>query len=141
MNVTVLTDASFDDRYKIGGYGYWIACGRGKHPGGGLLRGAVKNALQAEMMAICRALYDGVKLRLIEPGDFVLVQTDCQGAIDSFRRLGTTAPDPLVSAVFDQLLEKHNLKIRFKHVKGHTSFREARFAANRVVDGFLRAGE
>jgi ribonuclease HI len=135
MRVTIIADASFDQRYGIGGYGYWIACARGKTPGEGVLRGTVVSSLQAEMMAMCRALHDGVKLRLIEPGDEVLVQTDCQGAIDALEARRLCVPsDKLVLSFFEQLRAKHNLTITFKHVKGHTKLREARFAANRMCD-------
>jgi ribonuclease HI len=134
LNVTIIADASFDLRYKVAGYGYWIASARGKRPGGGLLRADVQSALQAEMMAVCRALHDGVKLRLIEPGDAVLVQTDCQTAIDIFTGICKSVKDPLVSGVFEKLCDRHNLRITFRHVKGHTTFLDARYAANRACD-------
>lgn len=140
MFVTIIADASFDSRYGVGGYGYWIASARGKQPGEGALRGTVVSALQAEMMAVCRALHDAVKLRLVEPGDQVLVQTDCQGAIDFLKRASLKdiglqhEANRLVWTVFDRLKSVHNLFITFKHVKGHTQLREARFAANRACD-------
>lgn len=135
MRVTIIADASYDQRYGVGGYGYWIACARGKTPGEGVLRGTVVSSLQAEMMAIVRALYDGVKLRLIEPGDEVLLQTDCMSAIDALgsRRLRVPS-DKIVLETFNMLKERHNLTITFKHVKGHTKLHEARYAANRACD-------
>lgn len=146
MRVTVIADASYDSRYKVGGYGYWIASERGKRPGGGPLRGEIFSSHVAEMMAICRAVHDGVKQKLIQPGDNVLIQTDCIGAIASLNRavkskaVTLPAEEKLVCEVFYELRNKHKLEVRFRHVKGHTNNEEARFAANRACDARAKAG-
>lgn len=140
MRVTIIADASYDQRYGIGAYGYWIACARGKAPGEGVLRGTVVSSMQAEMMAMVRAIADAVKLRLVEPGDELLVQTDCQAAIDAFigRRIRVQS-DKIVLDTYELLKDKHNLSFSFKHVKGHTKLREARYAANRACDARAKA--
>jgi ribonuclease HI len=135
MRVTIIADASYDQRYGIGAYGYWIASARGKIPGEGVLRGPVVSSMQAEMMAIVRALYDAVRLRLVEPGDEVLIQTDCTGAIDALSgRRSPVSSDKVVLETLDRLTDRHQLTLTFKHVKGHTKLHEARYAANRACD-------
>jgi ribonuclease HI len=124
MRVTIIADASYDQRYGIGAYGYWIASARGKIPGEGVLRGPVVSSMQAEMMAIVRALYDEV-----------LIQTDCTGAIDALSgRRSPVSSDKVVLETLDRLTDRHQLTLTFKHVKGHTKLHEARYAANRACD-------
>lgn len=143
MRVTIIADASHCAQSKAGGFGYWIACERGKRPGGGPLKGTVRTSVIAEMMAICRALHDGLKMGLIQSGDDVLFQTDCRGAIDALQvmRLSSVSEDTkAVVEVFDKMVHKHNIKTSFRHVKGHTTNVEARFAANRACDQRAKVG-
>jgi ribonuclease HI len=137
MRVTIIADASYCSQHKVGGFGYWIACERGKRPGGGPLKGSVPTSVIAEMMAICRALHDGVRMSLIQTGDDVLIQTDCRSAIDALqivRLAAVSAKTREVIEVFDNIVRKAKIKVSFRHVKGHTNNVEARFAANRACD-------
>ncbi len=144
MFVTIIADASYDAQHLVGGYGYWIACERGKRPGGGPLKGNVLSSNHAEMMAICNALHDGVKHGLIQAGDEVLIQTDCLGAIDALRK-SVMPPEgrhanKTIYHVYNGMLIQHRLTVRFKHVKGHTSRPEPRYAANRMCDKRAKEG-
>jgi len=130
MRVTIIADASFCPEHRVAGYGYWIACERGKLPGGGPMRDKVSSSMLAEMMAVCNALLDGFKHKLIEAGDEVLIQTDCMGAIELLQ----ATPKCPVTDVFHSLCKRGKITVRFKHVKGHTAHAEPRFAANRACD-------
>jgi len=138
MNVTIIADASFCPETHVGGYGYWIACERGRVPGGGPFKSLIQDANLAEMMAVCKAIHEGLKQQLIQPGDDILVQTDCMGAIDTFAKMQSfrwmNASYKTVMEVFRKLRNKHNLRITFRHVKGHTNIHEPRYAANRACD-------
>lgn len=136
MRVTVIADASYCLDYRVAGYGYWIACERGRMPGGGAVRGKVASSLVAEMIAVVNALHDGLKYELIMKGDEVLFQTDCVGAIGYFERSVLDLPDTArhVGKAFYDLTSNSKLEVRFRHVKGHTTLKEARYAANRHCD-------
>lgn len=136
MNVTIMCDASYDHEHRIAGYGYWIACGRGKIGGGGIVVSQVENNNTAEMMAICNSIWQGLNKRLIQNGDSLLIQSDCSSAMDKLTsaQKAVTQQERLALAYFEKIKEQHNLGIRFRHVKGHTNNPEARFAANRACD-------
>lgn len=143
MRVTIIADASYCSQHKVGGFGYWIACERGKRPGGGPLRGSVSNSTVAEMMAICRALHEGITQGLIKKGDDVLIQTDCTpaiGMLQAFNANKMTEETKKVIEVFDKLVKQAELKTSFRHVKGHTKLEEARYAANRACDHRAKVG-
>lgn len=139
MRVTVLTDASFCHQTHAAGYGYWIACERGRKAGGGGLANPAQSSTSAEMAAICNAVYDGIRYMLILAEDELLIQTDCMGAIEVFERdvKSRKRPAPSVKPMWDifQALKKdYSLQVRFRHVRAHTGLKETRFASNRLCD-------
>lgn len=85
MRVTIIADASFCPDTNVAGYGYWIACERGKDGGGGEMKGRVESSLIAEMQAVVNALYISIRKNLVQANDHVLLQTDCEGAILKFK--------------------------------------------------------
>ena len=85
MNVTIFADASYCNELRVGGYGFWVACERGKKAGGGRLRtNDVSSSTVAEMMALANALHCAIVHGLVLDNDIVLLQTDCMAAIDAF---------------------------------------------------------
>ena len=140
MNVTIIADASHCPETGAGGYGFWIACGRGRIGGNGEFKLPVESSCTAEMQAIINALHSAIKKGLVCKEDIVLIQTDCQQAIDNFLkfRTGTTHEQKLVKILYE-LENKNNLDTRFKHVPGHTSGHEPRLAANNTCDRQARA--
>lgn len=139
MNITVLADASHCPDTKAGGYGYWIASARGKQGGSGILKGRITSSTLAEIMAIANAIYHGIKIGLICGNDILLVQTDCESAIFalSLKRKGSEEEQKVIEYV-QKLSKLLRLTIEYKHVKGHTSNKEARFAANNACDRAAR---
>lgn len=142
MNVTIIADASYCPQTRAAGYGYWVASERGKAPGGGSMRGPVDGSGAAEMMAVCNAIYDALKLGLVEPGDHLLVQTDCQSAILAFdgQRQVMTRDELAAKRSFADLCTRNRLRVRLRHVKGHTNRREARYVTNNRCDQRAREG-
>mgnify|MGYP001764934985 CR=1 FL=1 len=137
MKITVLSDASYCPKYKVAGYGFWIACARGKLGGGGKIIEEVEDTNAAEMMAICNSIWHGVSEELILRGDELLVQTDSLAAIDRLRgqRVVTlTDQQNRIIAYYEKVVRRLDLKVVLRHVKGHTGNREARFVANRMCD-------
>jgi ribonuclease HI len=144
MNVTVLADASYCPETQIGAYGFWIACDRGKLPGGDAFEGCLTNSIQAEMMAIGEAIFKGIQANLIRNKDVVLVQTDCKSAIQLFNKTERRELPQWALTVWDyyrNIEREWRLQVTFKHVKGHTDRKtknEPRFAANRACDSRAR---
>ena len=137
MHVTILSDASYCPKYKVAGYGFWIACSRGKLGGGGQILEDVEDTNAAEMMAICNAVWHGVTDQLIERGDKLLIQTDSLAAIDRLRgqRVVTvTDQQKRIVAYYEKAVCRLELNVQLRHVKGHTLHQEARFVANRMCD-------
>jgi ribonuclease HI len=137
MHVTVIADASLCPETDVGGYGYWIACDRGKQPGSGVLTGPIGNSTIAELMAIWNALNDGINLHLIRRNDIVLIQTDSLGAISCLEKKSARELQGLYRKLYEEfhkLVIRYQLIVNFRHVKGHTNIREPRYAANRACD-------
>lgn len=136
MRVTIIADASFCPDTNAAGYGYWIACDRGKTGGGDEMKGRVPSSMVAEMQAVVNALYVAARLSLVQQGDSVLIQTDCLAAIDTFegRREFLNGNEIEVLKAMSHVRSKLELTILFRHVKGHTRNREARFVTNNLCD-------
>lgn len=136
MRVTVIADASYCPEYKVAGYGYWIACGRGKQGGGGAIKTPVLNNIVAEMMAIANSLWHGLKEGLIAEGDEVLLQTDCIPAIEAFEgeRKRLVSEERSVVNTLKDMQTRFSLQFEFRHVKGHSGRKEARFVTNKLCD-------
>lgn len=137
MLVTIMTDASWCPDTHAGGYGFWIACERGKLPGGGPFRVAVRSAGHAEMMAICNAIYDARKQGLVHVGDTLLVQTDCRQAMDVLEQRVHVGFKDIID-YFNSI--RHGLTVHFRHVKGHTSNSDSRSVANKMCDKRAKEG-
>lgn len=135
MNVTIIADASWCPDTKAAGYGYWIACQRGRRNGGGTIRRQVSTSQVAEMMAVVNGIWHGMVEGYIVRGDVLLVQTDCQNAINLFRAgdRGTTE-EREVLAFLGKLVQANELTLNLRHVKGHTSGDTPRTYVNNVCD-------
>lgn len=136
MRATIMCDASWCPETGAAGYGFWIASDRGKQPGGGQFRDIMSTAAEAEMGAVVNSLVHARNLNLLMPGDWVLVQTDCVEAIAvlSGRREPLTRLAENIRDALQLFLNKHKILVTFKHVKGHSRNKQARFLANNHCD-------
>ncbi len=139
MHITILADASHCPDTKAGGYGYWIASERGKKGGSGPFKGRIPNSTIAEMMAIANSLYDAVRHCLVLEKDVILFQTDCEAAIYAFTgKRDVNQEEAKVINFVKKVIRGMNLTVSYKHVKGHSSNKQARFAANNACDRAAR---
>lgn len=139
MRVTIISDASFCPNTKAAGYGGWVVCDRGNNANGGPLRGA-PNSGAAETMAICNVIWEGLKAKLIQPGDELIVQTDCATAIKVYEEARWT--NEMEGKAFKWLndqLRMYNLHVEFRHVKGHSDVQDTRSRAQRYCDERARS--
>lgn len=142
MLITILADASWCPDTRVAGYGYWIASDRGSEGGGGVMttRQVASNTV-AEMMALANALHHAMLLDLVQADDSILFQTDCIAAILGFtgKRMLALEQERLVNAYMRRSQRMLNLEFEYRHVKGHTRSREARFLANNHCDAQARS--
>ena len=142
MLVTILTDASRCPDTGASGYGYWIASGRGKRPGGAVLGegGRTPCITTAEMMAVANALTVAINAGLVQRGDDVLVQSDSTAATDTLKGrhsrhvCGVTDKMVEVKEYVRRLALEHDLTLEYRHVKAHTGRQDARSLANEHCD-------
>lgn len=136
MRVTIITDASWCPTTKVAGYGFWVACERGRRRGGGTIKALVPSSLAAEMMAMVNGLCHGMRFGMVANGDVLLIQTDCQAAIDTFRRFRNPGCDVEAQVVehMETICGTGNITVEYRHVKGHTNGRTPRTYVNNYCD-------
>lgn len=136
MRVTIITDASWCPTTKVAGYGFWVACERGRRRGGGTIKTLVPSSMAAEMMAMVNGLCQGMRLGIIASGDALLIQTDCQAAIDTFSKFRNPSDnvEAQVVAHMEELCRTGSLTVEYRHVKGHTAGRTPRTYVNNYCD-------
>lgn len=144
MRVTIIVDASYCSSSRAAGFGYWIASERGKMGGGGSMRIPVENSTAAEMLAVCNSLHVARNSDLIQPGDHILIQTDCVAAIEGlktdFHRQLKVEQEKEARRFLMRFRREHQLTLSFRHVKGHSGRREARYVTNHLCDKRAKAG-
>ena len=142
VRVTIIADASHCTKTKAAGYGFWAVSERGKHGGGGSMASPVDTSSAAELLAIVNGLFFGKLKGILDAGDHVLLQTDCQRAIDVLEgRIQTMTKDERAGRKrFYELKREYACRVSFRHVKGHTSRTEARYITNNLCDKRAKNG-
>lgn len=134
MRVTIMTDASVCPT-GAAGYGFWIVSARGGTPGGGAFKSHIKDGYEGEFKAVVNALSYGVSNNLIQANDDLLVQLDNKGVIEILKGKAKPRADLEVAhAMLKKILSTHNLKLKARHVKGHTNVKDQRSKANAMCD-------
>lgn len=134
MLVTIITDASFCQQTRAGGYGVWVASARGKQEFGGALRGTTDSG-ETEAKAVCNGVWHAMNSGILHKGDVLLIQTDCMGALQLLQRQRQPrASEKDVIMWFTKIVKDNDLKIRFRHVKGHTHKKDSRSKAQAKCD-------
>lgn len=106
------------------------------------MRGVIKGPAAAEMLAVCNVLYIAWAKQLVQARDHVLIQTDCQAAIQAFEGSRTVSnPDEKEAVRYLHTIRREkSLNVSFRHVKGHTNRPEARFVTNNLCDRRAKEG-
>lgn len=141
MLITIIADASWDRETGACGWSSWLASERGKKGAQGHEPEPVLNVPLAEMIAVHRGVEAGLANSLVQLGDHLLLQTDCQAAIHAFEGRRTSITQAELEAVenFDTLLAAHALTCTFRWVKGHTNGGTPRTFINNKCDEFAKA--
>lgn len=106
------------------------------------MQNPIDTSSAAEMAALANGLFFALLKGIAHQGDHVLLQTDCQGAIDAFesRRTVLTPDERRAKKELFGLKVKHGVTVSFRHVKGHTSRTEARYVTNSLCDKRAKDG-
>ena len=129
-----MTDASVCPT-GAAGYGFWIVSARGGTPGGGAFKSHIKDGYEGEFKAVVNAISYGVSNNLIQANDDVLIQLDNKGVVDILKGKAKPREDLEVAySMLKKMLINHNLKLKARHVKGHTRVNDQRSKANRMCD-------
>lgn len=138
-SVTIIADASFCHQTKLGGYGAWVASSIGKQQFSGLLD-KPKDNNTAEIMAISNALWHGFNSGIILEGFEILIQTDSRSAMQMYEGDISPKNNQQVKAkdYVQSLINRYKIKVRYKHVKGHTDRDENRYKAQHHCDQAAR---
>ncbi|WP_286869477.1 RNase H family protein [Sphingobium sp.] len=143
MRVTIIADASHCTETKAAGYGFWAVSERARHGGGGSFQHPVDTSSAAELLALVNGLFFGKMRGVLDAGDHVLLQTDCQRAIDvlsSNIKVGLTRDERAGKKRFYELTREYACTVSFRHVKGHTNKTEARYVTNNLCDKRAKEG-
>lgn len=144
MLVTIMTDASVCPNYLVGGFGYWIASNRGKEGGGKPFNTTTPDSFNGELKAVVCSLHIAIKRGFVISGDEVLIQLDNMSVVNLLNKEYAQNPKrqdiiELYAAVED-MVKTHNLTLRSRWVKGHSSRKENRFKSNVCCDDRAKQG-
>ena len=129
-----MTDASVCPT-GAAGYGFWIVSARGGTPGGEAFKSYIKDGYEGEFKAVVNALSYGVTNNLIQANDDVLVQLDNKGVVDILKgKLKPREDLDVAYAMLKKILSTNKIKLKARHVKGHTKVNDQRSKANRMCD-------
>lgn len=125
MRATVITDASFCAKTKKAGWAAWITLDDGQRVKRyAALKGHVERSDLAEMKAAANGIWLAMKYGATD----VLLQSDCMAVIDGINQNKDGWKRQRAKAGIC------SVRIKAKHVKGHTETADARSYINRWCD-------
>lgn len=149
MNLTVNTDASFNQRHQCGTYAFTIVSNLGRHQASGPLKGNIHDATEAEMKCIVNALAfiakdPMVMLKVTK----IFINTDSMNAIHLFTRNERNIRRYRLDKKYYKRVAHAYLKIResmpdktvdISHVKGHNYDGSKRSYVNEWLDAMAKS--
>ncbi|WPK40908.1 Rnase H [Pseudomonas phage Knedl] len=124
--VTIFSDASYCDRYKVAGYAFRVSCCRGLRKGSGSVLDGVPDNNVAEMLAVVKALDSAVESGMVCKGDSIIHYCDSQVAIKRLEQ-GVNArsceAEKSLHKRLKTLSERYTLCIELRHMRGHGGYR------------------
>lgn len=139
MLITINTDASFYNEYKLGSYALWITADIGRLRKVGVFKDSVNSSHEAEFKAIINALYILVKNE-ITPITRVIINTDSLTTINLInaepQKQAKSKWGKELIQTYKKFIKKHGLKdkIEFRHVVSHLHKNTARNWVNDWLD-------
>lgn len=141
MLVTVFSDASYCPDTSAGGWGAWCKSERGTICDGGILKMTANSSGMAELMAAVNAVKISLNKKIALPGDHILLQSDCQQvgtSLIQYSRDNLYDQGLLIRDIFDEICQRYDIKVVYRHVKGHTRGHKPRLWVNNFCDDLAR---
>ena len=129
--ITLMTDASWCDTARVGGYGCWVAHDARKMAVEGRIPTDCRNSSEAELWAVILGLQAILAAHETFGADnVVLVQSDCAHVVGVLRNEREVRPELMLE--LSPL--RNTLRILAKHVRAHTGATDRRSLANNHCD-------
>lgn len=142
MNVSLFSDASYDDLLCVGGWGGWAKSDRGTTTAGGAFRTMPGNVEQAEAYAMANTIAHAIASGIVRPGDRIVMGMDNLGVLSLMR--GERPPHSdwqrVVLDFVRRRRETLDLSFDFRHVKAHRRHRGGRHLVNDLCDRMAKEG-
>jgi ribonuclease HI len=138
--ITVNTDASFSQKYKVGGYAFYIVCDIFKIQKSGMFKVHPKSPIEAEMMCMANALHALLSQKELPVTKWIVINSDCICSFEKIKRKSTNVIGRTVANLLRKVRQKtssrHAImpKYQFRHVKAHNGSPDARSYVNEWCD-------
>ncbi|WP_207462116.1 hypothetical protein [Azospirillum sp. SYSU D00513] len=139
--VTVVADASFDERSKLAGFAVWVTEEAVSRQISGHV--SVKDSCEAELAALGNGIVYAIRTLHLAPGDVIIVRSDNQHA--SGLLCGWTKPredrpgDLALAGWVRKVVRKRGIILRSWHLEGHQGDRTVDAAIQGWCDSTARA--
>lgn len=131
------TDASFFPDHKIGGFAFWIDCGKKTVKMYGVLK-AVNNSTDAETMAICNALHTFIYDFDPDIKDIIIYTDSLQSIHKINKKNRKETPYKMAYELLISIKMEHRIhnkpESNFQHVKAHSGINTIENKINRWCD-------
>jgi ribonuclease HI len=130
VSATVITDASFCPKTRAAGWAAWIAIDGGeKIQKAGTFKTIPEHSTEAEMLAVLCGVWLAAKAGAAS----ILVQTDCLAVVMA---IDGTSKGSSSKTMYQKVKAEHfpSVRIRAKHVKGHSGREGVRYWCNDWCD-------
>lgn len=139
MLVTLFTDAGACPFTRKATWAAWCKSERGVSRAGGILKNDGSNINIAEASAAVNGIYHALSSGVARKGDTFIIQTDndhvpvlLERPIASHHK--RKKEREAIRKAYNDVIAKHNIRCRFKHVKGHNGTKDKRSAVNTWCD-------
>lgn len=159
MLVTLFSDASICPATGCVGWAAWSKCDRGTARGDGVLRRLTVDSAVAEAMALLNGLALAIRKGLVQPGDTVVTQTDCNSVMGVLQGIATRAVRRAhrdrtditreelhqevlrrneeideIAGAYARIVGDMGITVVWRHCKGHRGLDDRRAAVNTDCD-------
>ena len=159
MNVTLYSDASLCQKTGVAAWAGWVKSDRGTTRAHGVLKAKTTDTTIAEAMAVVNMISVALKQEQLCDQDLLVIVTDNDNVMSVLhgdarrkphrksaarrrisveqRRVIAEAANQLIgeiSGAYSNILDRHQLVVRWYHVKGHRGTGDKRSAVNHGCD-------
>lgn len=142
MNVSIFSDASYDDVLCVGGWGGWAKSDRGIRAAGGALKVSPGNVEEAEGYAMANAIAHAFRTGIAHPGDRIVVAVDNDGVLGLMNGERRVIREWQVAVLefVRGYADRNDASFEYRHVKAHRRHAGGRHFVNDICDRLAKEG-